>query len=200
MPSKREKRNKRIRKEKTKSYLMSAVEVFEEQGFHDTRVKDITNRAGTSVGNFYRYFESKESIFEELINRLYKLMMKKLKQLDNYEIPPVPEIKNLLRGYMKMFKDRKNIFLIYIEQMAGISKGYSDLKNEYQENFTAEVEKIIKRVVDSGLGREQNTRLTARLWVSCILDGFHWWIRLGNIEEKKFIDNLTYFLVSATMK
>jgi AcrR family transcriptional regulator len=200
MPSKREKRNKRIRKERKNRYLLSAVEVFEEKGFHDTRVKDITNRAETSVGNFYRYFESKESIFEELITRLYKLMMKKLKVLDNYQIPPVSEIKKLFQGYMKMFKDRKNIFLIYQEQFAGISKRYSELKNKYQENFTTETEKIIKRLVNSGLGRDQDTRLTARMWVSCILDGFHWWIRLGNLDEKEFINNLTNFLVSATMK
>ncbi|MGV9198324.1 MAG: TetR/AcrR family transcriptional regulator [Promethearchaeia archaeon] len=200
MPSKREKRNKRIRKKKKELYLMSAVKVFEKQGFHDTRVKDITNIADTSVGNFYRYFESKESIFEELISQLYKLMMKKLKTLDNHQVPPIDAIRNLFRSYMEMFKEKKQIFLIYIEQMAGISKRYSDLKTEYQQNFTNEVEKIIKRVVDSGLGRKQNTRLTARLWVSCILDAFHWWIRLSDLEEDEFIDNLVNFLVSATMK
>ncbi|MFO8020218.1 MAG: TetR/AcrR family transcriptional regulator [Promethearchaeia archaeon] len=200
MTSKREKRNKRIRKQKKELYLMSAVKVFEKQGFHDTRVKDITSKADTSVGNFYRYFESKESIFEELITQLYKLMMKKLKTLDNHQIPPLEAIRDLFRSYMEMFKEKEQIFLIYMEQMGGISKKYNDLKNKYQANFTTEVEKIIKRVIDSGLGREQNTRLTARLWVSSILEAFHWWITSREINKDDLIDNLVYFLVSATMK
>ena len=41
-------------------YIESAIKVFEQKGYHNTRVKDITEEAGTSVGNFYRYFDSKE--------------------------------------------------------------------------------------------------------------------------------------------
>lgn len=44
----------------------AARAVFEEKGFHETRVADISERAGLSHGSFYHYFDSKEDIFREV--------------------------------------------------------------------------------------------------------------------------------------
>jgi AcrR family transcriptional regulator len=41
--------------------------VFDERGYHHTRVDDITRRARTSHGTFYLYFAGKEDLFQALI-------------------------------------------------------------------------------------------------------------------------------------
>src|SRR5581483_1371344 len=52
---------------RTRSALVAAArEAFEELGFRDARISDIAQRAGTSYGVFYHYFDSKESILLEL--------------------------------------------------------------------------------------------------------------------------------------
>ena len=44
----------------------AAKQIFEEDGFLDARISDITQRAGMSHGSFYYYFDSKEEIFREV--------------------------------------------------------------------------------------------------------------------------------------
>ncbi len=46
--------------------LEAAKRVFEEKGFLDARISDISERAGLSHGSFYHYFDSKEQIFREI--------------------------------------------------------------------------------------------------------------------------------------
>jgi AcrR family transcriptional regulator len=47
--------------------LDAAVELFGEQGFARTKLDDVARRAGVSKGTLYLYFDSKESLFREMV-------------------------------------------------------------------------------------------------------------------------------------
>ncbi len=199
----REKKSEIVKKEKRNLFIISALSVFEEKGFNNTRIKDITERANTSVGNFYNYFNSKEEVIEVLISGLAELMISKFRELFIYfkqnRIPPISAVKNLFRGYAKMFKEKKETFLIFFEQMGGMEQKYRTKRNEILDNFTNEVEKIISRLIEFG-ARDQNPKITARVWTSTVLGVFIWWIRSDfELEEEELIENLTDFLVKGTM-
>jgi len=199
----REKKSEIIKKEKRDLFIISALTVFEEKGFNNTRIKDITERANTSVGNFYNYFNSKEEVIEVLISGLAELMISKFRDLFIYfkqnRIPPISAVKNLFRGYAKMFKEKKETFLIFFEQMGGMDQKYRTKRNEILDDFTNEVEKIISRLMKFG-ARDQNPKITARVWTSTVLGVFIWWIRSDfELEEEELIENLTNVLVKGTM-
>ena len=201
--SKRAKKSEIIKKEKRNLFLISALSVFEEKGFNNTRIKDITKKADTSVGNFYNYFKSKEEVFEVVISGLAELMLGKFRELFIYfkedRIPPISAVKNLFRGYAKMFKTNKETFLIFLEQMGGINIKYRTKRNEIIDNFTDEVEEIILKLLEFGAS-SQNPKLTARVWTSTVLGVFNWWIRSNfEMEEEELVKNLTDFLVRGTM-
>lgn len=49
--------------------LAAAKAVFEEVGFEQATMAEITSRAGGSKATLYRYFDSKEALFQELLQR-----------------------------------------------------------------------------------------------------------------------------------
>lgn len=49
--------------------LDAATTLFGEQGFTRTRLEDVAKRAGVSKGTLYLYFDSKETLFREMIRR-----------------------------------------------------------------------------------------------------------------------------------
>ncbi len=52
------------------SHLLDAVrEAFVEKGFDGASMQDLARAAGISVGNFYRYFPSKDAIIEAIVMR-----------------------------------------------------------------------------------------------------------------------------------
>jgi AcrR family transcriptional regulator len=199
----REKKSEIIKKEKRNLFIISALSVFEEKGFNNTRIKDITEKSGTSVGNFYNYFESKEEVFEVIISGIAELMIGKFRELFVYfkenRIPPISAVRNLFRGYAKMFRAKSESFLILFEQMGGMDQKYRTKRNEILDNFTNEVEKIISKLIEFG-ARVQNPKITARVWTSTVLGVFIWWIRSDfALKEEELVKNLTDFLVRGTM-
>ncbi|WP_299694681.1 TetR/AcrR family transcriptional regulator [uncultured Tateyamaria sp.] len=55
--------------EKREQIYAAAVAEFQERGFREARMDCISARAGASKRTVYKYFESKEKLFQELIRR-----------------------------------------------------------------------------------------------------------------------------------
>src|SRR3982750_4975900 len=68
-------------KEKKLVIEEAARELFIVQGFHATSMRDIAKKAEVSLGNLYNYYETKEAIFESIINRYLKVIDQKLKNI-----------------------------------------------------------------------------------------------------------------------
>jgi AcrR family transcriptional regulator len=69
----------------------AAKDLFIKQGFHATSMRDISKRAEVSLGNLYNYYETKEAIFESIINRYLTEIDGKLKDMfDEIEEPLEP--------------------------------------------------------------------------------------------------------------
>src|SRR5476649_1112350 len=59
----------------------AARELFIKQGFHATSMRDISKRAKVSLGNLYNYYQTKESIFESIIDRYLTVIDDQLKSI-----------------------------------------------------------------------------------------------------------------------
>ena len=58
-----------IREEKKTLIMDVALEYFASEGYHNTTINHIAKHAGISKGLMYNYFESKEVLLTEIINR-----------------------------------------------------------------------------------------------------------------------------------
>ncbi len=58
-----------IREEKRALIMETALEHFAEKGFSETTINHIAKRAGISKGLMYNYFESKEALLTEIIDK-----------------------------------------------------------------------------------------------------------------------------------
>ena len=54
-------------RETLRKLLDAAALEFGERGFHEASISGITRRAGTALGSFYTYFDSKDAIFAALV-------------------------------------------------------------------------------------------------------------------------------------
>lgn len=53
----------------------AAIHLFTEVGFYETSVADICRKAGTAVGTFYIYFETKRDLYRHLLDK-YKVAIR----------------------------------------------------------------------------------------------------------------------------
>src|SRR3712207_1199777 len=59
----------------------AARELFIKRGFHATSMRDIAEGAGTSLGNLYNYYPTKEDILESIIGRYQKVIDARLRSI-----------------------------------------------------------------------------------------------------------------------
>ena len=65
----REEKSERSRRQ----VLDTALQLFSQQGYRATSVRDIADKAGVSTGNLYHHFPDKESIFNALLDEFWDI-------------------------------------------------------------------------------------------------------------------------------
>ena len=66
------------KKEETRSLILhSAAKLFIEQGYSNTRIKDIANDANVSYNDVFRLFEEKDNILSELVGLVLEFQFEK---------------------------------------------------------------------------------------------------------------------------
>ncbi|MCX6235120.1 MAG: TetR/AcrR family transcriptional regulator [Bacteroidetes bacterium] len=69
MSPRTEKQFEEIRENKKALIMDTALELFASQGYYPTSISDIAQKAGISKGLMYNYFESKEDLIKEIVDK-----------------------------------------------------------------------------------------------------------------------------------
>lgn len=70
------------RKQRTRRALMNAAQVLvREQGYDNITIQDITDAADVGLGTFYNYFESKNELFEGILQELNDQFLSELDEI-----------------------------------------------------------------------------------------------------------------------
>jgi AcrR family transcriptional regulator len=130
----------------------AARELFIIQGFHATSMRDIAKTAEVSLGNLYNYYETKEAIFESIINRYLKVIDQKLKGIfDEIDEPLEPaDLKKLGVMLGDMVNKHHDFWLLmYIDvlefQNQHFRKMFDGLTKNFRRIFEKKFEEAQKR-------------------------------------------------------
>ena len=130
----------------------AARELFIVQGFHATSMRDIAKTAEVSLGNLYNYYETKEAIFESIINRYLKVIDQKLKNIfEEIDEPLEPtDLKKPGEMVGEMVNNHHDFWLLmYIDvlefQNQHFRKMFDGLSQNFQRIFAKKFEDAQKR-------------------------------------------------------
>jgi len=120
----------------TRARLLDAAKaVFEEDGFLEARISDISERAGLSHGSFYHYFDSKEQIFREVAMALTDLLHAPLSTIIfNYSSTATPyeRIQAGTRKFLESYRKEARIIGV-IEQVSRYDPHLNRVRFEHQQ-------------------------------------------------------------------
>ncbi len=130
----------------------AARELFIKQGFHATSMRDIAKRAKISLGNVYNYYETKEAIFESIINQYLTLIDQKLKDvLDEIDEPLDPkDLRKLGKMLGELVNEHHDFWLLmYIDvlefQNQHFRKMFEGLAERFRRLFEDKFSSAIER-------------------------------------------------------
>ncbi len=65
----------RERKQKYRLIIRKAIEIFSRNGYHKTKISDITSALNISTGTFYIYFSNKHELFIKVIDDVFRTIV-----------------------------------------------------------------------------------------------------------------------------
>ncbi len=133
----------------TKEKLInSAIKVFSEKGFFNTKVSDIVGEAGVAQGTFYIYFKSKEEIFFEIVQMVVDQISNIIDKYTTYEDETRRVIKLFGREIFKVLYEYKEIAYIFFFQVICVGgefqRIYFDVSQRIKDFYLKKLSKYPK--------------------------------------------------------
>lgn len=124
--------------------LEEALKEFDKSGYEGASIRNIAKNASTSVGNFYKYFKSKDDLYEMLIGSVYYELVDCLEQFYKVEFDDNMEKMFcwLMEKLMNIVKNKSIEFSVLLNKSSG-SK-YENCKIIFVDYITNTVTKNIK--------------------------------------------------------
>jgi AcrR family transcriptional regulator len=95
--------------------LDAAREEFGEHGFADSSIVGITQRAGVALGTFYTYFESKEALFQALVQDMSAQVRDTVGPVLGEGKDGLDSERRALAAFLKFARDHRDIYRIIDE-------------------------------------------------------------------------------------
>ena len=100
----------------TQRKLLDAAAIeFGEKGFHEASISSITRRAGTALGSFYTYFESKEALFRALVHDMSAQVGGAAAAAMAGASEPLDRERAALLGFLEFVRSHKEVYRIIDE-------------------------------------------------------------------------------------
>ncbi|MGW5876251.1 TetR family transcriptional regulator [Nocardiopsis terrae] len=130
--------------------VQAAREEFEERGFEETRIAQITGRAGIAYGSFYTYFDSKDEVFHEVAKGVAGEMFDAARSAAPPGTAPVDRIRYATERFLAAYRDNARIMQV-IEQVSPRHPRFRTLFLEIRGLFVDRVISGTRRLQEEGL-------------------------------------------------
>ncbi|CUT00104.1 TetR/AcrR family transcriptional regulator [Candidatus Chrysopegis kryptomonas] len=187
--------------EKTKSEIVEiAREIFAKFGFKKTTMDEIAKAIKKAKSSLYYYFQSKEEVFQAVIEQEADLLREKIEKAMSQEDTPQGKLRAYVITRMKALRQLANFYSALKDEYLENFKFIEKFRRKYDEEEIQTISKILSDGVKRGVFNVKDVEMTA-LAILIALKGFESWIFQGNIRwSEKDIDNLLDVLFYGIVK
>ena len=135
--------------------LEAAEKVFSEKGYHDTKVYQIAELAGVSVGTIYRFYSSKEELYAEVIRvKLKELERRVFRAISGKD--PLLALEMYVETVIDFFEEERQFFELFMREVGSLVVPNEERLNlsEWYDRYVTGLSIIIENGIKKGIFKE----------------------------------------------
>lgn len=171
--------------------LDAATLVFAEKGFEAAAMDDIAFAAGMTKPTLYRYFSSKESLFEAVFVNALDLLVAAISDAIAQNKGPISQLEAIIRAIVPTFREH----LASLRSMSGatahVERGRRQIFRNRREAIETQLASVVSDGIEKGLFWDADPHLTAQLII-----GMAWSGSAAGREDDHLADAITQLLLS----
>ncbi len=170
MPQTRTTRKEREKLTHRQEILEAALNLFSSKGFHNVSMQEIASKSEFAVGTLYNFFESKESLFEGLINHFGEKMLTDVTGIVDGQGSEMDRLIAFIRYQPELLEKYSEIIRLYISVVGTQTIAQSKIKNNtgIKEIIDLKLTSLIEQGINKGLIRSVDPNITAKAIISTI--------------------------------
>jgi AcrR family transcriptional regulator len=163
-------RRERRKRETHQRLLKCAWELFQERGYDDATVEDITEAADVAKGTFFNYFSTKEAILDEIALWRIELMGHHVLAAEDVPESAVARIKRMVRTMAAEFSPEHEL-----PQHLLIARISAPIRHESAHRLSSIMYDLVRQGQASGeIRADVDAGLIARLLLTSAFHHFMW--------------------------
>ena len=173
------------RKARTRQDLLSAAaRVLAHKGFHDTKIADLADEADVGVGTFYLHFETKDALFDALVEDTVARLKAAVDAARLAVDDPVERLRRANVAFCRFADQNREVFRIVF----GHAAAYHDVIQRAEDLFAADIEANLRDGIAGGVFAALPTQVAAQAIVGMATRILSWWtthesIPITTLEE-----------------
>lgn len=160
--------------DKTKERILTtALKLFSQKGYLGATTKEIAKEAKIAEVTLFRYFPSKEALFEEVINT-YSFLPTLKEILEKVKKEPCERaLKIIAYEFIKVLESKKDLIKIMHSEMHRYPEEIKKIHENIIENTIIVLSEYFKKLQKKKILREINTVFAARAFLGMFFSYFY---------------------------
>ena len=154
--------------------LAAAKTVFADKGYHATTIADIARSAGLSYGSIYWYYESKETLFHELMSaeaaalRLHIDEAVVAASLGGEPLGPAAPFQAAVRATIEFYDDDRALVKLLFRDAFALGQSFEAHLSQIHGSFVDDTERLVVALQRQGVMQAGPSRVIAYAIASLI--------------------------------
>lgn len=186
--------SQQAKEDRREALLGCALNEFFERGFASARIEDIAKRAGVSKGTLYLYFNSKQALFDGLVEAVAIPRLAEIKEIVESNKSFADTLDAMAKQATHMLTQTSLPKLMKI--MIGESNNFPDTVKAYRRNVLDKVLAVFTALLTSAQQRGEislsDPQLGARMVIAPIAFSGIWEVVFGN-DPDAYVDLDAFF-------
>lgn len=176
---------RRRKAERTPEIIAAAVASFAEQGYAETRLEDVAERAGIAKSTIYLYFENKEALFRATVETRVQAAFGELDgMVSGFEGTAEELLRIVLTSSYERFV--RSDMPTLLRTIIGEGERFPELRRAYYDGMichgTSVLERVLRRGVERGEFREAQVVDFPRMLIAPTLMASLWRMTFAELE------------------
>lgn len=185
--------------DKRDSIIESALKLFEEKGYHSTKISDIVQDAGMAQGTFYLYFKTKEDMFrhvaEACLDEIVGALAQEPSETEGFGEDRM--LYRIIRQTLVIYYENRTILNI-INQHGSASPEIADISKHFYDKMASVIKGILVHYQAYPGYTDEQLEMTAYAKIGMVeMAAYQWFVERECGPEH--IDSLTEVLVGVNI-
>lgn len=140
--------------ERRSLFLETAARLFEEKGYSNTSVEDITRELGFTKGVFYYYWKNKREIVQEIHDRALEMINARLDGVMAEESSAAVRLEAAIRNHVEAVLENRSIIAVLMGDFA-----FSEKTLEGRRAYGRRFQTLVEEGIAVGVVREMDPKV-----------------------------------------